>query len=87
MRMTPGLLWNAGAAGAELRAARLRLGWTLRTAERVSGVQNAHISQIETGKIAQPGFAVLARLATAYGIPLSRMTDGRCPACGQDLPS
>jgi len=35
--------------GPELRDARQRLGWSLRDAERVSGVPNAHINQIETG--------------------------------------
>ena len=54
--------------GARFAAARKRLGWTLRDAERASGVSNAHISQIETGAIAQPGPAVVAKLARAYGM-------------------
>ena len=67
-------------SGPELREARQHLGWSLRVAERVSGVPNAHINQIETGKIKHPGLPVLAKLAAAYGKPI-----GRCPACGQIL--
>lgn len=60
--------------GTRLAGARKRLGWSLRAAERASGVHNAHISQIETGAIAQPGFAVVARLAKAYGLEEPTMT-------------
>lgn len=56
--------------GTRLAAARKNLGWSLREAERRSGVPNAHISQLETGTIRQPGVAVLVRLSAAYGIPL-----------------
>ena len=59
--------------GARLAAARKEHGWTLREAERRSGVPNAHISQLETGMIRHPGTAVLIRLATAYGIPMSAL--------------
>ena len=59
--------------GARLQAARKEHGWSLREAERRSGVPNAHISQIETGGIRQPGTAVLIRLATAYEIPLAEL--------------
>jgi transcriptional regulator with XRE-family HTH domain len=57
--------------GSHLKAARKEHGWSLREAERRSGVPNAHISQIETGGIRQPGTPVLIRLATAYEIPLA----------------
>ena len=57
--------------GARLAAARDDWGWSLREAERRSGVPNAHISQIETGVIRVPGVPVLIRLAAAYGVPLS----------------
>lgn len=59
--------------GARLKAARGERGWSLREAERRSGVPNAHISQIETGAIRQPGTAVLIRLATAYKTPLAEV--------------
>jgi len=57
--------------GPRLKAARKDRGWTLREAERHSGVPNAHISQVETGVIKRPGMTLLARLAAAYGIPLA----------------
>lgn len=57
--------------GAALRAARLAHGWTLRAAERRSGVANAHIFQIETGAIREPQRRTLQSLAAAYGIPLA----------------
>lgn len=56
--------------GPRLAEARRQRGWTLREAERRSGIPNAHISQIETGTIARPGVAVLIRLSAAYEIPL-----------------
>ena len=53
-----------------LTEARKRRGWSLREAERHSGVPNAHISQIEHAGILRPSMAVLSRLAAAYRIPL-----------------
>jgi transcriptional regulator with XRE-family HTH domain len=61
--------------GVMLSGARSRLGWSLRDAERATGVPNAHLSQIETGKIERPSVAVLARLAKAYGIPAERLAE------------
>jgi transcriptional regulator with XRE-family HTH domain len=58
------------AVGTRLAAARKHWHWSLREAERRSGVPNAHISQIETGAIRNPGIPVLIRLATAYEISL-----------------
>lgn len=69
----------AGDLAIQLAAARSQLGWSLRTAERASGVPNAHISQIETGAIAEPGYAVVAKLAAAYGMDEL----ARCPTCGR----
>lgn len=62
--------------GSDLRAARTSRGWSLREAERHSGVANAHISQIETGAIQCPSLTVLAGLAGAYGIPLRDLVAG-----------
>jgi transcriptional regulator with XRE-family HTH domain len=73
--------------GPLLAAARARLGWTLRTAERAAGVTNAHISQIETGAIKDPGVAVLAKLAKAYGIPVWRLIEAAVPGANWPLVS
>jgi transcriptional regulator with XRE-family HTH domain len=59
--------------GDRLKAARKARDWTLREAEKHSGVPNAHISQVETGTIRHPGMAVLIRLAAAYEVPLPEL--------------
>lgn len=47
-------------------------GWTLRDLERETGVSNALISQIETGKVKDPGFTTVVRLVEALGISVER---------------
>lgn len=47
-------------------------GWTLRDLEREAGVSNALISQIETGKIKDPGFSTVIKLCRALGISIDR---------------
>lgn len=52
--------------------ARELKGWTLRELEEKSGVSNPLICQIETGKIKDPGFSTVIRLADALGFSLDR---------------
>lgn len=59
--------------GKRLKAARKAHGWSLREAERRSGVPNAHICQVETGAIKSPGTAILVRLSAAYEVPLAEL--------------
>jgi transcriptional regulator with XRE-family HTH domain len=47
-------------------------GWTLRDLEKASGVSNALISQIETGKVRNPSFTTVIRLVDALGVTLDR---------------
>ena len=47
-------------------------GWSLRDLEKASGVSNALISQIETGKVRDPGFTTVVRLCDALGLSLDR---------------
>ncbi len=54
--------------GKQLEQARLSRGWSLRQAEKESGVSNGYISQIEHGDV-EPSPDVLRRLGHAYGIP------------------
>lgn len=54
--------------GQVLQDARVRKGWSLREAEEKTGIHNAHISQIESGKISRPAPALLWSLSNAYGI-------------------
>jgi len=63
----------ADTLGAILTAARKNKGWSLRDAERETGVPNAHISQIETGKIRRPSVSILAVMAGAYGLGLREL--------------
>lgn len=56
-----------------LRKARKRKGWSLRKAAAVTGIHNAHLSQLETGSINQPGEALLWALADAYEIDYMRL--------------
>jgi len=51
---------------------------TLRELEHESTVSNALISQIETGKVKDPGFFTVCRLCDALGISVERAaaTDG-----------
>ena len=56
-----------------LREARKRKGWSLREAAEVTGIHNAHLSQLETGNINQPGEALLWALADAYQLDYMRL--------------
>ena len=56
--------------GAILKAGRLKRGWSLREAEKQTGIPNAHLSQIETGAIQQPSVLLVNQLAFAYAVPL-----------------
>jgi transcriptional regulator with XRE-family HTH domain len=52
--------------GEHLKAARTAKGLSLREVERRTGIHNAHLSQIETGKILRPEMALLWELAGLY---------------------
>lgn len=58
--------------GELIAVAREIKGWTLRDLEKASGVSNPLISQIETGKVRDPGFSTVVRLVDALGISLDR---------------
>ncbi|MCC6791064.1 MAG: helix-turn-helix transcriptional regulator [Thermomicrobiales bacterium] len=65
---TPPRRRSESEVGKQLTQARESLGWSLRQAERESGVSNSYISQIERGDV-EPSPDVLRRLGAAYGIP------------------
>ena len=54
-------------------------GWTLRELEERSGVSNALISQIETGKVKDPGFTTVIRLTEALGLTWDRVVSAGRP--------
>ena len=53
--------------GEHLKAKRSAAGLSLREVERRTGIHNAHLSQIETGRILRPEMALLWELAGLYG--------------------
>src|SRR5439155_20429415 len=59
--------------GPFLRAARERHSLTLRAVERATGVSNAYLSQLESGKIRQPSPLVLHKLAELYEVSYAVM--------------
>jgi HTH-type transcriptional regulator, competence development regulator len=59
--------------GEVLKAARAARGLSLRDVERRTGVRSGHLSQIETGVIAQPEMAILWDLAALYGLEFGRL--------------
>lgn len=48
---------------------------TLRDLEKKTGVSNALISQIESGKVKDPGFRTVCKLAAALGLGLKRLAE------------
>lgn len=65
--------------------ARELKGWTLRDLERQAGVSNAVISQIETGKVKDPGFSTVIRLADALGLTVERVAATARPLNPRDI--
>ena len=59
--------------GAALRAARAESGLSLRDVERRTQIKSGHLSQIETGTIAQPEMAILWELAGLYGLDFTAL--------------
>jgi transcriptional regulator with XRE-family HTH domain len=51
---------------------------SLREAEEASGVSNAYISQLETGKITKPSPDILHRLSEAYATRIPRNAPVAC---------
>lgn len=54
--------------GTVLKEARTRNGLSLRKVEEITGIHNAHLSQIENGTIQQPEMVMLFDLASLYGM-------------------
>jgi HTH-type transcriptional regulator, competence development regulator len=59
--------------GQKLAKARADKGWSLREVERRTGINNAHLSQIETGVIERPAPNMLWALAEVYGLDLREL--------------
>jgi transcriptional regulator with XRE-family HTH domain len=59
--------------GEFLRSLRVEARLKLREVEERSGVSNAYLSQLETGKINKPSPHILHKLATVYGFPYDKL--------------
>jgi transcriptional regulator with XRE-family HTH domain len=59
---------------ARLRELRRQAGWSLEALAQSSGVSRSMVSQIERGA-SSPTAVVLARLASAFGLPLAALFD------------
>lgn len=66
---------SPGALARCLRKAREHQGHTLRAVEAATGVQNAHLSQVERGIIGKPSLDVLAPLAAFYRLDLRLLAE------------
>jgi transcriptional regulator with XRE-family HTH domain len=55
--------------GDELRRIRELHKLTLRAVENLTGISNAYLSQLETGKVEKPSPNYLYKLAEAYNVP------------------
>lgn len=56
--------------GAFLRCLRTAQGCSLRDVDKATGVNHAYLSQLESGKIANPGFKAMVSLSRFYQIDL-----------------
>jgi transcriptional regulator with XRE-family HTH domain len=61
--------------GSFLAKARNAAGKSLRAVERETGISNAYLSQLETGKIKTPAPQNLHTLADAYSVPYETLME------------
>ncbi|MFC3861180.1 helix-turn-helix domain-containing protein [Deinococcus antarcticus] len=61
--------------GQELRRLRQLHGFTLKDVERTTGISNAYLSQVETGKIEKPSPAKLYALAEMYKVSYDKLME------------
>ena len=61
--------------GQYLRAMREAKGLSLRQVEGKSGISNAFVSQMESGKVKQPSPVILYKLADLYGVPYESLME------------
>jgi len=59
--------------GELIAVARELKGWTLRDLEKKTGISNALLSQIETGRIKSPSWRNVVAIAKALNLKLDRL--------------
>lgn len=58
-----------------LKGARARAGLSLREVEKMTGISNSLISQIETGYVVEPSFRNIVKLSVILDINLDYLAD------------
>ena len=66
---------DRGPLGLYLWDTRQALGLSLRDAHAATGVSNAYINQMETGKITQPSPSILQKIAEGYKAPYKHLME------------
>jgi transcriptional regulator with XRE-family HTH domain len=61
--------------GSFLASTRQHQNLTLRAVEAETGVSNAYLSQLETGKIRSPSPVILRKLSDLYGVPYATVLE------------
>src|SRR4028118_1042771 len=61
--------------GSFLASARQHQKLTLRAVETKTGISNAYLSQLETGKVRSPSPVILRKLSDLYGIPYTTVLE------------
>lgn len=61
--------------GSFLASSRQHKKLTLRAVEAETGISNAYLSQLETGKIRSPSPKMLRKLSELYGVPYTSILD------------
>ena len=56
-----------------LRRLRTSRGWKLRDLERRTGLSNAYLSQLETGRTSNPGINAVVALAEAFKVSVESL--------------
>jgi transcriptional regulator with XRE-family HTH domain len=61
--------------GTLLATSRRQKNLTLRAVEKITGISNAYLSQIENGDVQEPSPVMLAKLADLYDVPYPTMLE------------
>ncbi len=61
---------------------RTRKNLSLRAVEQATGISNAYLSQLESGKVREPSPNILHRLSELYGVPYESLLE----AAGYPVP-
>ena len=85
--LRPRLIGMNGTLGARIVARRTRLGWNQTDLAARAGVTRAHLSQVESGKIALPTADFRRRLASFDPDAYTLSRSARTPANREDVPA